>query len=324
MLEIKRIEFEISSLCNAKCPDCARTRNIERNEPFFLGVLPFKDIQKWFQDVDLSKAKIKLCGILGDPLTHPHLYEIVDFFLNDRECWYLEISTNGGLKNSNYWQKLGKLSANSKKRFWVHWSIDGVYTNYYRENVDLAKVWQNVDAYNSAGGLSEWQFIQFDYNFHEIELAQELAAQKNMKFSLRKSWRNTNPESKFQDKRSVDIFDDYVNFDTKQQSADDIFCKHYDESEIYVAVDKTVWPCCYLFDEKIKNKNPQISQLFDKYPNFNNLSYFSLPEILSHEWFDNVLKRSWDPNHPLHISRCPRTCGHKGKNREKKGTDVAK
>ena len=59
---------------------------------------------------------------------------------------------------------MGELSAMSDNRMYVHWSIDGVTKNDYRENVDLEKVWQNFHTYYHAGGKCIWQYINFDYN----------------------------------------------------------------------------------------------------------------------------------------------------------------
>ena len=50
----------------------------------------------------------------------------------------------------------------------IHWSIDGVTRNDYRENVNLNKTWDNFKTYKENGGHVIWQYIEFDYNKDEI------------------------------------------------------------------------------------------------------------------------------------------------------------
>ena len=64
----------------------------------------------------------------------------------------IEISTNGGTRSKNFWLDLAELSKNSDGRLFVHWSIDGVTKNDYRENVSLEKVWQNFYTFLQCGG----------------------------------------------------------------------------------------------------------------------------------------------------------------------------
>jgi hypothetical protein len=41
---------------------------------------------------------------------------------------------------------------------------------------------------------------------------------------------------------------------------------------------------------------------------WNNLRVHSIEEILRSDYYQQVLRDSWDPAHNLHISRCIRTC----------------
>jgi len=72
----------------------------------------------------------------------------------------------------------------------IHFAIDGVQTNDYRVGVNVDKVWKNVDTYLDAGGFASWQFIIFDYNNHEVDIARTMAKDKGMKFITRTAWKN--------------------------------------------------------------------------------------------------------------------------------------
>ena len=81
MFKINVIEIELSSLCNAKCSACMRTILDERGKYYLKDNLPLNEIESWFNDIDLSNTKIKMCGVLGDPMINPELHDIVFYFL---------------------------------------------------------------------------------------------------------------------------------------------------------------------------------------------------------------------------------------------------
>ena len=135
--------MELSSHCNAPCSGCKRT--MLDNDNFFYEKtdITLENCEDWFDGVDLTDTKIKACGVLGDPIANPELYEILWFFLFEKKIRDLEISTNGGLRTESYWGEMGMMSRMSEGRMNVHWSIDGATRNDYRENVSLDKVLGN-------------------------------------------------------------------------------------------------------------------------------------------------------------------------------------
>jgi hypothetical protein len=281
--------------------------------------LTFDEIEKWFKEVDLRKTKIKLCGVLGDPMVNPELYDIIFYLLYEKNVREIEMSTNGGTRTESFWKSLGMLSVKSNKRFYIHWAIDGVTRNDYRENVDLNKVWQNVEAYHSTGGHSIWQYIIFDYNEHEVDLARELANQRGMKFATRKSWRNNSKFAKIKSNAAKEIDNElYEDVEKRALNRDydqaRIVCRHKIKNEIYIGANRKLWPCCHLYDEDVARKTDEIQKLFDNNgEDFNDLNKKSIQEILSSEWYEKTLEESWDKFHSMHIPRCYLTCGDNGK-----------
>jgi molybdenum cofactor biosynthesis enzyme MoaA len=319
MFDINIIELELSSLCNAKCSGCMRTILDNHDKFYFKGNLTFDEIDKWFKEIDLRKTKIKLCGVLGDPMVNPELYDIIFYFLYEKKVREIEMSTNGGTRTESFWKSLGMLSNKSNKRFYIHWAIDGVTRNDYRENVDLNKVWQNVEAYHSTGGHSIWQYIIFDYNEHEVDLARELANQRGMKFATRKSWRNNSKFAKIKSNAAKEIDNElYEDVEKRALNRDydqaRIVCRHKMKGEIYIGANRKLWPCCHLYDEDVARKTDEIQKLFDNNgEDFNDLNKKSIQEILSSEWYEKTLEESWDKLHSMHIPRCYLTCGDNGK-----------
>ena len=99
------------------------------------------------------------------------------------------------------------------------------------------------------------------------------------------------------------------NFDDKKKEIlKTVVCKYIHEGEIFIGADATLWPCCFLYDSAFKNQEGIIDRLNQFEPNWNNLNYHTVDEILQHPWYTTLLGASWDPDHELHFARCIRTC----------------
>ena len=316
---IRVIELELSSLCNAKCSACMRTILDNKGIGYVKQNIKLYDIEKWFKDVNLIDTKIKMCGVLGDPMINPELYEIVFYFLYEKNVRDIEMSTNGGTRTEEFWKELGTLSKNSNKRFFIHWAVDGATRNDYRENVNLDRVWNNIRAYHSTGGNSIWQYIIFDYNEDEVDIAREMAKDNGMKFGTRKSWRNNSDFAKVKSKAAKEIdAEKYEDVEKRAYSKNyenaKIVCRHKIKGEIYIGANKRLWPCCHLYDESVAQKNNTIPNLYDNLGHeFNDLNKKSIFDILNSEWYEKTLEESWNKFHSLHLPRCYLTCGDNGK-----------
>lgn len=308
-----KIELEISSLCNAKCSGCQRTMMDNKNISYYKGNVSLDQIISWFEFVDIKNSRIKLCGVLGDPIINPECVEICNYLIMEKKVRFIEISTNGGTRSSKFWKELAFLSKMTEKVY-VHWSIDGVTINDYRENVNLEKVWENFYIYYNHGGKCIWQYIHFDYNSHEIELAKELAKKLNIELKIRVSWRNTSDNAKFKSSEAFKIDNDnYEIVENRARSGDydfsNIVCRHKMQNEIFITSEGYLWPCCHLHDEQVSRKTDIIKMLnLD-----NNLNDKKFLDILNSEWYTNILEESWNKNHKYHLPRCYLTCGDNGK-----------
>jgi len=186
---VKSIEFELTSACNAYCPECKRTMLAVKGEPVKPRHYNIWEIEKYFDPVDLRGFWIKFCGVLGDPIACPDLYDISKYFL-EKGVEHIEVSTNAGLKTMAFWKRYGELSKEYPDRLEIHFAIDGLTSNDYRVGVNLDKVWNNVNTYLDAGGKACWQYIIFDYNKYEVEGARKLSEKKGMPFITRTAWKN--------------------------------------------------------------------------------------------------------------------------------------
>ena len=80
-----RVEFEISSLCNALCSGCMRTMLDNKGEYYYKGNISISQMCQWFDDVNLKEARIKLCGVLGDPIINPDCIDICSYLILEKK-----------------------------------------------------------------------------------------------------------------------------------------------------------------------------------------------------------------------------------------------
>ena len=183
----KSVHVELTDKCNAQCPVCVRRfnggeinpiiKNIELNVDYFknqLGKEFCSQVMHW-----------DFCGTKGDPISCTDLYEIMEYLTECQPFTYYSIHTNGGYKSEKWWSKLGEFFKDSNSH--VMWGIDGLEdTNHiYRKNVKWNKVWNNLKAYNKAGGPSVWQFLEFDHNKHQIPEIQKICKDMGIRLDIK-------------------------------------------------------------------------------------------------------------------------------------------
>ena len=332
---IKKVELEITSDCNAACPGCARTLNKELLQ---INAFTLQDLQRIFPPSDYTGIEFKFCGVLGDPAIHPEFVDMIEYIISNNG--QVSVSTNGGVGTVNNWERLGRIAATARERMWIHFCIDGYReTNHiYRVNTKFNIIERNLDAFAKYAppGVGTWVFIVFDHNEYELNAAREHAESIGFNFATRTGMRNsyeqwiaqlgkknkkiekkiTTTKVEHSKKDVVKELDNFIkeyksNKVDKQQTNEvlnTIVCKYIHEDEIYIGSDQTMWPCCFLYDSAFKNKEGIVDKLQQFEPNWNSLKHHSIDEIKQHPWFKELLSASWEPSHPLHFTRCIRTC----------------
>ena len=182
ILDIDKIELELSSDCNAACPGCART---QLDGTYEVKNITFKDVQRLFPSKEYIDGKqFKICGVLGDPIVNPECSDILTYLAENGG--YCVVSTNGSYNTADWWIRLAQVShATSKIK--VHFCVDGHReTNHiYRVNTKFNVLERNMEAYSNAGGIGDWIYIVFDHNEHELEIAKSHAQQLGFNFKVR-------------------------------------------------------------------------------------------------------------------------------------------
>ena len=320
--DIKKIEIELSTRCNARCPGCARTLEGKTNPNVNLNDITLENYKKILHSNEyIANKEIFYCGVLGDPLINPEFYEICEYTLT-MNPQIIIVSTNGGLRNKEYWTKLGKLSSNNPKLD-IRFCVDGFEkTNHlYRVGVEWNKLLENMTAYSNAGGNGHWIYNPFDHNINDIDQAKNLANDLGFNFSIRYSMKQEDIHNVV-NKKTKEIINKvsltnqkYQHPEINNTKQDDlnIKCKLIHEGEIYIGANYQIWPCCYLYDNNWYQRDNMIEK-FSKYETkWNDTLTYDIQNILNHKWFSQILENSWNTNHPMFLSRCQKSCSRFGK-----------
>ena len=173
---VDEYQLEITSYCNAACPQCPRNSLGTSINPFMpLTHLDRAVIDSTF-DTELCQRlrQIFFCGSYGDPIMHPDFLDILRDFRSKNPTLWLYLHTNGGVHDPDYWQEIAKIMAGYGQ---IDFGIDGLEDtlHVYRRNVKYHKVIANAQAFIAAGGRAQWNFIVFRHNEHQVDAVTRLA-----------------------------------------------------------------------------------------------------------------------------------------------------
>lgn len=173
---IKEYQLEITTYCNAACPQCPRNRQGSGVNPY----MPLTHLSREAIDAAFSVEHCKelrqifFCGSYGDPIMHPDFLDILQDFRNKNPTLWLYIHTNGGVHDVDYWQEIATIINGYGQ---IDFGFDGLEDtlHLYRRNVKYDVAMRNARAFISAGGRAQWNFIVFKHNEHQVEQARELS-----------------------------------------------------------------------------------------------------------------------------------------------------
>lgn len=298
--KINEAHVELTDRCNAECPVCPRSiaggpvlpyvKNQELGLDYFLmlGDEFCSGIRRW-----------NFCGTKGDPSAAKDLYPILEYLLKCNPNAQLEVRTNGGAKQPEYWAKISKLFKGTNS--FVVWSVDGLEnTNHiYRKNVKWSKLWPNMMAYFKEGGPAWWEFLKFEHNMDELPIIEQICKKHNVRLLVKdpygfvdvgggklrtmpvydritgkllysiKPYNTTNivdehVEQVFIKDQRFKQFEDTdwkpLNLEFKCQVSS--YGPNKDKNEIYIDSDGVVYPCCFIASKYMMGE-PQLVAMID-------------------------------------------------------------
>ena len=156
--DIRELQIEISSLCNARCPMCMRNYH---GFPYNFGYketnLTLEKIKTIVPETVVAQLKrVLINGNLGDLVMNPETPSILAWFRQHGQKFKpgkpgltLSAFTNGGAQGREFWQSLAATGV------FMEFCIDGLEDTHhiYRQNTVFETVIKNAQTFIAAGGL---------------------------------------------------------------------------------------------------------------------------------------------------------------------------
>lgn len=272
--DIKRLHLEVSSLCQAKCPMCARNEHgglpnpnlVEQN----LDTETFKNIIP----VDLIKQveSVSLCGNFGDPILNKDLIDIVSYISTSNPALELQLHTNGSARTTAWWSELAKVMPRTHT---VLFGIDGLEDTHslYRIGTDFNKIIENAKAFIAAGGRARWNFITFKHNEHQLEACRKMSQDLGFEsfqekqtsrfigdpfFEVLDSDGNVTHKLESPTEKKIAFIDRKIVENYKEAIAScTITCEVEESKSLYIDAQGYAWPCCFLASVPYQYSRPE-------------------------------------------------------------------
>ncbi len=332
-----KVFLDISTFCNAGCPQCHRTDSNGLGKVDWLPLVQWDlaTFQKAFSPEDLQYINtFKFCGTFGDPVMCKELDKIFKYIIDNSETT-ISVDTNGSIRNEDWWWNVGVMCSN---RHNVVFAVDGKdqeMHNKYRRFTDLEKVLSNMETLSMTNAIVHSQSVLFKHN---QEYKDELTALVKKNGSVRHTFvisdrfdRVDNGKDVFIDENGKEDYFEradheilpkgYVAGTKNNILSNEIICRWAKpRNEIVVNPDGQIMPCCYHANAHYMhrqgitnemNKHDVYSKGYNKDLKKYNVFHSNLTDILNSEWFTKTLPQSINSDKP--IKQCEKQCSSRTK-----------
>jgi sulfatase maturation enzyme AslB (radical SAM superfamily) len=248
-LEVKWLQVENTTKCNAWCPGCSRNQQGYGLAPGLvvqdLDTERFSEILQQLSNLET----IQFCGTYGDFAAASNVLEHVELALKHSKK--IQIHTHGGIRNAHWWHELAGMLKHIDHDVWF--AIDGLkgIHEIYRQGTDFDKTLENACAFIKSGGSATWQFIPWAHNEHQIKDCMRESQQLGFKkfkfmFGVRQGANayhyRTGEPIELQDWSRSKTTNHWKLNKTQIQISN---CSHLREKSIYVNANGTISACCF-------------------------------------------------------------------------------
>lgn len=335
--EIKALHIEISSLCQAACPMCARNRQGRRQNPLIREQnIDLEFYKKVIEPTFIKQLEtIVFCGNFGDPILNLQLIDIIEYTVSHNPDIKIELHTNGSARTEAWWKNLAHaLPVNHM----VHFGIDGLEDTHhlYRIDTNFNLILKNAQAFISQGGIARWNFITFKHNEHQINDAMNLAKKlgfdsfyekQTARFIGEHSFNVYNKDNsiayELQDptERKIVFLEKQVVKDFRIHVANaKVTCQVEESKNVYIDALGHLWPCCWtaaipylyadedelLYEYTVESKK-SLDKVLSHFKNGNDLHNNAIKELVNSDAWQTKWNSAFDGPNKLHV--CARVCG---------------
>lgn len=325
---------DISTFCNAGCPQCHRTNPNGLKKVDWLPLIQWslEQFKKAYPPKTLNITDtMQICGTWGDPLMNKDILEICKYIVDSSSCKII-INTNGSVRDEEFWWELGSYC---RRQLTVVFGIDGkdqYQHQLYRKFTDLNKILDNMKTLSLTPSKIIAQTIVFEHNQNDIYTIRELCLKNGAgthsfvwtdRFdtnSNRNGFEYTNSDGSSYTlqkatKNAKQSFNE-LEIKEKKDTKGCIECKWLKKREVVVNPDGQVLPCCYLANGYFMSgppdfNNHELMLSYQEQSKSNNIFVRPLEEILADsKWFNHELPDSWNTDNPLR--QCSKYCSSSG------------
>jgi len=155
-----RVEIELTSTCNLKCPLCIR-----QTDPSSIIDMKYRPLKEWIQQLDTYKnlEYVTIAGPTSEPTLYPDLIKLIQYLIKrDIE---ISLFINGDTYNEKYYRRLGVIFSQAKGHiyFTVCGSTQELHSKY-RVGSTLSKVLKHLDIIHTYSKKAIVTWIIFNYN----------------------------------------------------------------------------------------------------------------------------------------------------------------
>ena len=178
MYKLKKLDvfLEISTFCNAGCPQCHRTNPNGLDKAGWLPLVNWsiEQFKKVFPPESMHLYKqMDICGSWGDPVMNKDIFQIIEY-ITSHKVW-VNMSTNGSIRDEEWWFDLGIAGGH---RLAVQFCIDGSTQEMhelYRRKTDLQKILNNMETFSQTRAQAKVYTVRFKHNEPYLNDIQELS-----------------------------------------------------------------------------------------------------------------------------------------------------
>jgi len=170
------INWELNNICNLMCPQCERNRIVD-------GLLVrISNLNGWdntldmfvkqYENIKYDIERIRFDGEESESLSSADFLPICEY-VHSKDI-VINVSTNGSIKNPDYWYELGKEFSKNKESK-IYFGLDGMGSelSLYRIGANYDRIIENTKAFIDGGGKAYWKMIVFKHNQHQVEDAKK-------------------------------------------------------------------------------------------------------------------------------------------------------
>ena len=298
------IMLDITTRCNAGCPQCHRTDPMGLNKASWLPDINWS-IEQFKQALPEKIAKhiynFDFCGTWGDCLTNQDMLPIVKYIREVAPEATININTNGSLRNEDFWWELGVAGG---KNLSITFAIEGTTQKMhqqYRQFTFLDKILNNMDIISNTPARIRTQCLVWKHNENHLDEIEQMCIEHGSlrhhvvatdrfgreveyKFSYKgKEDKLEKTEIDFKDEEYSKQLDrrrfikqttkmsvnkkEVIEKIKKKKEVMKIVCEWGGNNKVVINPDGQVLPCCFFCNPHFFNKNsPEVKSWFIEHP----------------------------------------------------------